>query len=102
MAPADCVNFSVNASAADKFEISNECALFDFAVYTLVVGLMIVFGVVGNALSFIVMTDLVSVACTSFKVVQGHSKSGQKTDRKFRTYWIETFLYVSSETPCLS
>jgi len=66
MAPADCVNFSVNASAADKFEISNECALFDFAVYTLVVGLMIVFGVVGNALSFVVMLKDSATSATSF------------------------------------
>jgi len=66
MSPPDCLNYSVNESAADKFEISNECALFDFAVYTLVVGLMIVFGVVGNALSFIVMLNDSATSATSF------------------------------------
>ena len=66
MAPVDCLNYSVNESSADRFEISNECALFDFAVYTLVVGLMIVFGVVGNALSFIVMLNDSATSATSF------------------------------------
>jgi len=75
MAPAVCVNYSANESAADKFEISNECALFDFAVYTITVGLMIVFGVVGNALSFIVIIYMVFMAFSLLKVVQGHSKS---------------------------
>jgi len=66
MAPIDCLNVSVNESSADKFEITHECALFDFAVYTLVVGLMIVFGVVGNALSFIVMLNDSATSATSF------------------------------------
>ena len=66
MAPIDCLNYSANESEADKFEISNECALFDFAVYTLVVGFMIVFGVVGNALSFIVMLNDSATSATSF------------------------------------
>ena len=66
MAPPDCLNFSVNESEADKFEISNECKAFDFTVYTVVVGLMILFGVVGNTLSFIVMLNDSATSATSF------------------------------------
>ena len=66
MAPADCRNFSANESAVVKFEITNQCALFDFVIYTLVLGLMIVFGVIGNALSFIVMLNDSATSATSF------------------------------------
>jgi len=66
MSPVDCLNFSVNESEADKFEISNHCALFDFTVYTTVVGLLVVLGVVGNALSFIVMLNDSATSATSF------------------------------------
>jgi len=66
MAPVDCSNFSVNESAADRFEISSECALFDFTVYTLVVALIIIFGLVGNTLSFIVMLNDSATSATSF------------------------------------
>jgi len=64
MAPVDCLNVSANES--DRFEISNECALFDFTVYTTVVGLMIALGVVGNALSFVVMLNDSATSATSF------------------------------------
>jgi len=40
--------------------------MFDFGVYTLVVGLMVVLGVVGNALSFIVMLNDSATSATSF------------------------------------
>jgi len=69
MAPADCLNFSVNESGGDKFEISHECALFDFTVYTVVVAIIIAFGVVGNALSFIVMLNDSATSATSFRQV---------------------------------
>jgi len=64
MAPLDCSNFSANES--DRFEISHECALFDFTVYTMIVGLFIVLGVIGNALSFIVMLNDSATSATSF------------------------------------
>jgi hypothetical protein len=41
----------------DLFDISNDCAMFDFALYTVTVGLMVVLGVAGNTLSFIVLTS---------------------------------------------
>jgi len=62
MSPADCQN----KSAVDRFQISNQCAMFDFGVYTIVVGMMIVLGVVGNALSFIVMLKDSATSATSF------------------------------------
>ena len=63
---ADCRNFSANESTADPFGISNQCAMFDFGVYTIVVGTIIAFGVVGNALSFIVMLNDSATSATSF------------------------------------
>jgi len=57
---------SANETSVDRFEISNQCAMFDFSVYTIVLGLMIVLGVVGNALSFIVMLNDSATSATSF------------------------------------
>jgi len=54
-----CWNVSVveNASSTsyNRFNISNSCALFDFALYTVGVGTMVILGVAGNSLSFIVL-----------------------------------------------
>jgi len=41
-----------SSTSSDRFNISNSCALFDFAVYTVGVGSMVILGVAGNALSF--------------------------------------------------
>jgi len=54
-----CWNVSVDENASstlyDRFNISNSCALFDFALYTVGVGTMVTLGVAGNSLSFIVL-----------------------------------------------
>ena len=54
-----CWNVSAvdNSSSAssDRFNISNSCALFDFALYTVGVGTMVMLGVAGNSLSFVVL-----------------------------------------------
>ena len=60
----DCLNWSRNATAPAKFEISNDCALFDFVVYPIVVGLLTVLGVAGNTISFVVL--LKDNSATSF------------------------------------
>ena len=48
-------NASNSSSEADKFAISTSCALFDFTVYTLAMGTLTTLGVIGNAVSFIVL-----------------------------------------------
>lgn len=48
-------NASDTPSGADKFAITTSCALFDFAVYTLAMGTLAVLGVLGNAVSFVVL-----------------------------------------------
>lgn len=52
---ANCFNESAIDSHMAKFDISNECALFDFAVYTVIAGTCCVLGVAGNTLSFVVL-----------------------------------------------
>jgi len=51
------VNVVENTSSvsSDRFNISNSCALFDFALYTVGVGTMVALGVAGNSLSFVVL-----------------------------------------------
>lgn len=53
----------------DLYDITNDCALFDFALYTIGVGLMVALGVAGNGLSFVVLTS-------SGDAVGGGSRSG--------------------------
>ena len=54
-----CWNVSVvensSSTSSDRFNISNSCALFDFALYTVSVGTMVTLGVAGNSLSFFVL-----------------------------------------------
>ena len=45
-------NASNSSSDADKFEISTSCALFDFTIYTMAMGMLTVLGVLGNAVYF--------------------------------------------------
>lgn len=52
---ANCLNSSDNATVYKKFDLSSECTLFDFTVLTVVVGLSCCLGIVGNAVSFIVL-----------------------------------------------
>lgn len=47
----DCSNFTDNETSP----ITNSCALFDFTLYTVFVGSLCLMGVVGNALSFVVL-----------------------------------------------
>ena len=62
----DCSNFSSNNSPAEPTEISNSCALFDFSIYTIVVGTFCVLGILGNCLSFAVMLRDTSRSPTTF------------------------------------
>ena len=51
-----CLNWSNNVSeGASKYNITNDCALFDFAVYTVIVGTLCILGITGNAVSFSVL-----------------------------------------------
>ena len=49
------VTENVSSTASDRFNISNSCALFDFALFTVGVGTMVGLGVAGNSLSFVVL-----------------------------------------------
>ena len=55
MASLNCLNVSNNITTPAKFNISNECALFDFSIYTVIVGSFVVVGVIGNAVSFTIL-----------------------------------------------
>ncbi|ELT99767.1 hypothetical protein CAPTEDRAFT_197284 [Capitella teleta] len=63
----DCLNVSKNESVKSKYDITNECATFDFIIYTVIVGCLCIFGLVGNALSFIILwRDSTKTGATSF------------------------------------
>ena len=49
-----------------KFNITNDCALFDFVMYTVLGGVMCFFGIIGNIVSFTVLWRDTSKAATSF------------------------------------
>ena len=62
-----CLNTS-NATwvGADQFNITDQCALFDFSVYTIIVGSMTILGIVGNIISFTVLWKDSSKSATAF------------------------------------
>ena len=52
----DCSNYSSNDSDVKHFDtISNECAQFDFFVYSVVVGTFCLLGLIGNVISFVLL-----------------------------------------------
>jgi len=83
-----CWNISadVNASSlsADRFNITDSCALFDFALYTVGVGMMVMLGVAGNSLSFVVLLTQRDVERGS-RSVAGSSTSASVTSFLLRT-----------------
>jgi len=64
----NCAHFNASnsSSTSDKFAISTSCALFDFVVYTLAMGLFAALGVLGNVVSFIVLLRDRGRSATSF------------------------------------
>ena len=64
----NCVNFSQNESSGlgSKYNLTQNCAVFDFAVYTLFGGALCILGLVGNVVSFTVLWKDTSKAATSF------------------------------------
>jgi len=71
----NCEHFNAtnSSSDADKFAISTSCALFDFIVYTVAMGTLkvamgtlTVLGVLGNAMSFVVLLRDRGRSATSF------------------------------------
>jgi len=64
----NCAHFNEtnSTSGADKFAISSSCALFDFTVYTIAMGILTTLGVVGNAVSFVVLLRDRGRSATSF------------------------------------
>ena len=61
-----CLNVSNNITTPGKFNITNECAVFDFSIYTVVVGTFCVVGFIGNALSFTVLWHDSQKTATAF------------------------------------
>lgn len=57
---------NVTQAGADQFNITAECALFDFSVYTIIVGSLTVLGIVGNIISFSVLWKDSSKSATAF------------------------------------
>ena len=53
-----------NETAPDM--ITHDCALFDFAIYTVLVGLLCILGLIGNIVSFTVLWKDTSKSATSF------------------------------------
>ena len=54
--PAANNNDSIETSnQSERFSISSSCSLFDFAVYTVVMGTLCALGVIGNTVSFAVL-----------------------------------------------
>ncbi|KAK2168985.1 hypothetical protein LSH36_13g26050 [Paralvinella palmiformis] len=51
----DCLNISLNSTASSTFNITGECALFDFLVYTISMGTVSTLGLMGNILSFTIL-----------------------------------------------
>src|SRR6218665_1351001 len=62
---ANCVNLT-NGTLHQKFSISNSCALFDFGVYTVLMGSLCLLGIVGNIVSFAVLLRDKGGSATSF------------------------------------
>lgn len=64
----DCLNVTDNeTSASGRYNITHSCALFDFTLYTVFVGSLCLMGVVGNALSFVVLRkDTGNQSATTF------------------------------------
>lgn len=51
----DCSNASANTTREGIFDITPHCKLFDFSVYSVGVGLLVVLGLIGNVISFVVL-----------------------------------------------
>jgi len=64
----NCEHFNAtnSSSDADKFGISPSCALFDFTVYTVAMGILTALGVIGNIVSFVVLLRDRGRSATSF------------------------------------
>lgn len=63
----NCLNYSENDTVDSKYDISNDCAAFDFIIYTVTMGLLCLFGLVGNGVSFIILwKDSSKTGATSF------------------------------------
>jgi hypothetical protein len=65
MAGLNCVNDSNNSLPA-KFNITNECALFDYCIYTVICGLFCAVGVAGNVVSFTILWNDSTKTATAF------------------------------------
>ena len=61
----DCSNVS-NQTAEDKFNLSADCRLFDFSIYTIFGGCLCVLGLAGNVTSFSVLWRDRSKTATAF------------------------------------
>ena len=57
---------SSGSDVAGKYVITNSCALFDFAAYTVVMGSLTALGLVGNIVSFVVLLRDRGRSATSF------------------------------------
>ncbi len=62
----DCSNATSNNTKASEFNITHDCALFDFAIYTLVAGSLCVLGLLGNVISFTVLWRDSGKSATAF------------------------------------
>lgn len=61
----NCVGFNAS-DVSRKFHVSRSCALFDFSVYTLFMGTLCSLGLLGNAVSFLVLLRDRGRSATSF------------------------------------
>ena len=59
-------NISANTTFAPKFVLTVDCTLFDFVIYTVIVGSLCVLGLVGNVISFTVLWRDQTKSATSF------------------------------------
>lgn len=60
-----CLDVNVSEDS-HRFHVSNSCALFDFIVYTVAMGTLSILGLVGNAVSFLVLLRDRGRSATSF------------------------------------
>ena len=55
MGPLDCSNFSNTSGNNEFIDVTPECALFDFLIYSVSITALVVLGVIGNIVSFTVL-----------------------------------------------
>jgi len=79
-----CEHFN-DTNTSSEFAISTSCALFDFTVYTAAMGLLTVLGVLGNAVSFVVLLRDRGRSATSFLLqALGSKRQRWLNRRRFR------------------